>query len=268
MKNWHTVISFILVNWWEKRGWVLYTWGKNNTVLVCRLAMWLICAFLRIVWGVGKEWWKDWDRWTWGGSGARKQVYSWSAGYLVVWELIQTGVGPYEWLDPPRIVERERIRGNQRGSDGIRVDFVGSSMDPPKRWIHAKPCLVPLSDHASHWSKWECLRVCVWLLSNLSRPPPSPPPLSLSFYMPSALFLYTLLSLWFPLILSLYDSGWIQPLIRPGLWPTLQKFNLHPIYPLAYLCAYPFKWQKMYITFEPIFVRFQRKPKLMKYYKS
>ena len=47
-------------------------------------------------------------------------------------------------------------------------------------------------------------------------PASKPPALSLSFYMPSALFLYTLLSLWFPLILSLYDSGWIQPLIRPG----------------------------------------------------
>ena len=27
---------------------------KDNTILVCRLVMWLICAFLRIVWGGGK----------------------------------------------------------------------------------------------------------------------------------------------------------------------------------------------------------------------
>ena len=27
---------------------------KDNTILVCRLVMWLICAFLRIVWGVRK----------------------------------------------------------------------------------------------------------------------------------------------------------------------------------------------------------------------
>ena len=29
-------------------------WTKDNTILVCRLAMWLICAFLRMVWGGGK----------------------------------------------------------------------------------------------------------------------------------------------------------------------------------------------------------------------
>ena len=28
--------------------------SKDNTMLVCRLAMWLICAFLRMVWGGGK----------------------------------------------------------------------------------------------------------------------------------------------------------------------------------------------------------------------
>ena len=27
---------------------------KDNTILVCRLAMWLICTFLRMVWGGGK----------------------------------------------------------------------------------------------------------------------------------------------------------------------------------------------------------------------
>ena len=26
---------------------------KDNTILVCRLAMWVICAFLRMVWGPG-----------------------------------------------------------------------------------------------------------------------------------------------------------------------------------------------------------------------
>ena len=32
----------------------LWTWFKDNTILVCRLAIWLICTFLRLVWGGGK----------------------------------------------------------------------------------------------------------------------------------------------------------------------------------------------------------------------
>ena len=31
-----------------------YLYNKDNTILVCRLAIWLICAFLRMVWGGGK----------------------------------------------------------------------------------------------------------------------------------------------------------------------------------------------------------------------
>ena len=31
-----------------------WEWTKDNTLLVCRLAMWLICTFLRMVWGGGK----------------------------------------------------------------------------------------------------------------------------------------------------------------------------------------------------------------------
>ena len=28
--------------------------GKGNTILVCKLAMWLICTFMRMIWGGGK----------------------------------------------------------------------------------------------------------------------------------------------------------------------------------------------------------------------
>jgi len=33
---------------------LLHRRKDNNTILVCRLAMWLICTFLRMVWGGGK----------------------------------------------------------------------------------------------------------------------------------------------------------------------------------------------------------------------
>ena len=33
---------------------IIYMYIKDNTILVYRLAIWLICAFLRMVWGGGR----------------------------------------------------------------------------------------------------------------------------------------------------------------------------------------------------------------------